>query len=141
MELNEGKKIAGIVPPTPTGDISHWWYRWEVNEDIANLINHAFLEPMQEYQALDYLPRIDKNSEILKLDDYSVYSALSMLNPRKALGPDEVSNSQIGCLKNMPSFLQNPSAISWIARSTNKSFHIMEIISRMYSQEYMKNIM
>ena len=82
--------------------------------DITDLINTALLEPMQGYQRLDSLPPIDENSEVLKLDEYSVYSALLTLNPRKASGPDEVPN---WLLKEYFDFLAKP-----ICNILNNSF-------------------
>ena len=83
-----------MVPATPTGpaDIRSQLHINDVdgksNIDIIELINTALLEPMQGYQPLDSLPPIDENSEVLKLDEYSVYSSLLTLNPRKVSRPD-----------------------------------------------------
>ena len=83
-----------MVPAAQTGDIRSQLHISGIdrmsNKDISDLINTALLEPMQTYQPLDCLPPIDENFEVLKLDAYSVYSALLTLNPRKASGPDEV---------------------------------------------------
>ena len=106
---NEVKKISGMVPAAPTGNIRSQLHISGIdgmsNKDITDLINTALLEPMQIYQPLDCLPPIDENSEVLKLDAYSVYSALLTLNPRKASGPDEVPN---WLLKDYADFLANP---------------------------------
>ena len=106
---NEVKKISGMVPAATTGNIRSQLHISGIdgmsNKDITDLINTALLEPMQIYQPLDCLPPIDENSEVLKLDAYSVYSALLTLNPRKASGPDEVPN---WLLKDYADFLANP---------------------------------
>ncbi len=47
---------------------------------------------MQEDQPLGCPDAIDVNSEVIKLDVSSVYTSLRTLNPRKALGPDEIPN-------------------------------------------------
>ena len=98
-----------MVPAAPTGNIRSQLHISGIdgmsNKDITDLINTALLEPMQIYQPLDCLPPIDENSEVLKLDAYSVYSALLTLNPRKASGPDEVPN---WLLKDYADFLANP---------------------------------
>ena len=75
------------------------------NKDSADLINSAFLEPMQEYQPLYRLPAVDSDSEVPTLDVSLVQSALSRLNPRKACGPDGVPNC---ILKDFAEFLANP---------------------------------
>ena len=94
-----------MVPATPTrpediNDIDGKSYI-----DITELINTALLEPMQAYQSLESLPPIDENSKVRRLDDYSVYSALLTLSPRKASGPDEVPN---WLLKGYSHFLAKP---------------------------------
>ena len=79
----------------------------DIHVDITELINTALLEPMQACQLyLIYsLPPIDENSVVLKLHEYSVYSDLLRLNPRKASGPDEVPNC---LLKEYSDFLAKP---------------------------------
>ena len=98
-----------MIPATPTEGIRAQLHvdglDGKSNKDIANLINTALLEPMQEYQSLDSLPPVDNDSEVLTLDESSVYSALVRLNPRKASGPDGVPN---WLLKDYAEFLANP---------------------------------
>ena len=60
--------------------------------EIANFINTAFLDPMEIYQPLASLPPYDPNDSVLQLDEPDVYKVLASLNPRKASGPDGVSN-------------------------------------------------
>ena len=106
---NEIKKLSGMIPAMPTEGIRAQLHvdglDGKSNKDIANLINTALLEPMQEYQSLDSLPPVDNDSEVLTLDESSDYSALVRLNPRKASGPDGVPN---WLLKDYAEFLANP---------------------------------
>ena len=60
--------------------------------EIANFINTAFLDPMKIYQPLASLPPYDPNDSVLQLDELDVYKVLASLHPRKASGPDGVSN-------------------------------------------------
>ena len=60
--------------------------------EIANFINTAFLDPMKIYQPLASLSPYDPNDSVLQLDELDVYKVLASLNPRKASGPDGVSN-------------------------------------------------
>ena len=60
--------------------------------EIANFINTAFLDPLNIYQPLASLPPYDPNDSVLQLDELDVYKVLASLNPRKASGPDGVSN-------------------------------------------------
>ena len=61
-------------------------------KEIADLINTALLEPIQEYCPLEALPTFDPDSEIVNVSVSNVSSALLALNPRKASGPDGVPN-------------------------------------------------
>ena len=60
--------------------------------DIANFINTASLDPMKIYKPLASLPPYDPNDSVLQLGELDVYKVLASLNPRKASGPDGVSN-------------------------------------------------
>ena len=110
---NEIKKLSGMIPATPTEDIHAQLHvdglDGKSNKDIANLINTALLEPMQEYQSLDSLPPVDNDSEVLTLDESSVHSALVRLNPRKALVQ---TACRTGSLKIMQSFSRTQSVLS-----------------------------
>ncbi len=64
--------------------------------DIANRINSAFVEPMQEYQPLQDNPFTDTiigpDYEFTNITEFSTYNILKKLNTRKASGPDGISN-------------------------------------------------
>ena len=62
------------------------------NQDIANVINSAFLEPMQDYTPLSCLPPLADDSELQTVSPSEVCKALLELNPRKAGGPDGINN-------------------------------------------------
>jgi hypothetical protein len=98
-----------MISATPTEDIRAQLHvdglDGKSNKDIADLINTALLDLMQEYQSLDSLPPVDNDSEVLTLDESSVYSALVRLNPRKASGPEGAPN---WLLKDYAEFLVNP---------------------------------
>ena len=61
-------------------------------QDIANLINSAFLEPMKSFQRLESVPSNSEDLSPLTLPEPAVLSALKKLNPLKAAGPDGVTN-------------------------------------------------
>ena len=99
---HELKKISGMQPGTDPGSVySQLKFDHvadEANlEEIANQINEAFLKPMQNYQPLSYNPFINNDQfspdlETFELTEYSTYNLLRKLNPRKACGPDGISN-------------------------------------------------
>ena len=90
------KMIAGLAPNNGGDDISSQLHLDGIadssNQDIANLINTALLEPMQAYSLLAYLPTARVNSEILTVNSAEVCNALLSLNPRKTGGPDGINN-------------------------------------------------
>ena len=62
--------------------------------ELANVINQAFLEPMEEYwlpQALPKLTIYDKSS-IPEVTETCIQSLLEKLNPSKACGPGKIPN-------------------------------------------------
>ena len=63
-------------------------------QEQANIINTAFLAPLDEYrllESLDHLPL--ENSQIfLEVTEERVQQALAKLNPNKASGPDNLPN-------------------------------------------------
>ena len=78
--------IAGMTLATGGEDIrSHL-------QDIANMINSALLQPMQDYTRLLCLPPLVDDSELLIVSPSEVCNALLGLNPRKAGGPDGINN-------------------------------------------------
>ena len=64
-------------------------------EELANVINQAFLEPLEEYrvtQPLTKLPVDEDSPELLEVSELRVMKLLASLNPSKACGPDEIPN-------------------------------------------------
>ena len=84
----EVKNIAGMTPSTGCEEIRSHIHIDGIEEkstkDIADLINDALLDPMQEYQPLENLLSYDSDSEVPTLPVPSVHTALLKLNPRKA---------------------------------------------------------
>ena len=63
--------------------------------DLANAINDAFLEPLQEYrlhQPLTRLPTDEISSKFPDTSELRIHKLLSKLNPSKASGPDDIPN-------------------------------------------------
>lgn len=81
---NDVKKIAGMTPATGSDDLRSQLHLDQIDDldlqGIANLINYAFLEPMQDYQPLDSLPPYDGEFVAPVLSETDVYSALRKLN-------------------------------------------------------------
>lgn len=98
-----------MIPATPTANMRLQLHidglDGKSNKDIADLINTALLEPMQEYQPLHRLPTGNSDSEDPTLDVSLVQSALIRLKPPKACCPDGVPNS---LLKDYAELLANP---------------------------------
>ena len=88
--------IARMTPATGKENICSHLHLDEIvahtNQDIANMINSALLEPMQDYTLLSCLPPLADNSELLVVSPSEVFNALLQLNPRKAGGPDGINN-------------------------------------------------
>ena len=102
--------IAGMTPATGGEDIrSHILHLDGIaahsNRDIANMINSALLEPMQDYTPLSCLPPLADDSEFLIVSPSEVCDALLGLNPRKAGGPDGINN---WLLRDYVDFLTSP---------------------------------
>ena len=70
-------------------------YENKSQEEIANAINSAFLEPLQGYTQIDAqstcLP-VNEDSEFLVVSSQRVHNCLSQLNIHKAPGPDSLPN-------------------------------------------------
>ena len=85
-----------MTPATGSDDLCSQLHLDQIDvldlQGIANLINNALLEPMQEYQPLDSLLPHDEKFVAPVLFQTDVYSVLQKLNPRKASGHDGVSN-------------------------------------------------
>ena len=75
------------------------------NQDIANMINSALLEPMQDYTPLSCLPPLADDSELLIVSPSEVCNALLGLIPRKAGGPHGINN---WLLRDYADFLTSP---------------------------------
>ena len=63
--------------------------------EVANHINCALLEPLEEYRLTEKIPRLpleDQYPKYLVVTEYDVYKKLSHLNTAKAGGPDGVPN-------------------------------------------------
>ncbi|XP_068752751.1 uncharacterized protein [Montipora capricornis] len=64
-------------------------------EELANVINQAFLEPLEEYRLTQWLTKhpVDEDSpELLEVSELRVMKLLASLNPSKACGPDDIPN-------------------------------------------------
>ena len=62
-------------------------------EDLANIINQTFLEPMKAFDPLPSSPNnqsIERNRETFCVSEFSVFKKLASLNPTKASGPDGI---------------------------------------------------
>ena len=59
--------------------------------EIANMINVAFLEPMQTYQSIDPPPPFESIPDLSQISVEAVSSILKKL-PHKAPGPDGIPN-------------------------------------------------
>jgi len=63
--------------------------------ELANSINKAFLEPLEEYRLFRPITRLalEKNlPEFLEVSEKRVLKILSKLNPFKSCGPDRIPN-------------------------------------------------
>ena len=63
--------------------------------EIADLINHALVEPLEEYRLSNEIPKLplkDQSPKHLVVAEYDVYKKLFHLNAAKAGGPDGISN-------------------------------------------------
>ena len=77
-------------------------------KELADLINWAFLEPLEEYRLdlpLSKLPVEEEDSLFLEVSEASMQSLLANLNPSKASGPDSIPN---WLLKEYADFLCHP---------------------------------
>ena len=94
--------IAGMTPATGGEDIRSHLHLDGIaahsNQDIANMINSALLEPMQDYTPLSCLPPLVDDPELLIVSPSEVCNALLGLNPRKAGGPDGINNWLFGTM-------------------------------------------
>ena len=86
------KRVSGARNSSPCSLLSHL----DVDEleslplsEVADYINHALLEPLEEYQLTEDIPKLP---EFLVVTEEDVYTRLSRLNPAKAGGPDGIPN-------------------------------------------------
>ena len=66
--------------------------------DIANLINFAFLEPMNSFNPLTTSSPFHINNYFLQLDVLEVFHLLKELNPGKASGPVDILYGYFTCV-------------------------------------------
>jgi hypothetical protein len=81
-------------------DLSH--------QELANTINEAFLEPLEEYrlpQPLTKLPIEETTPKLPEISELRIEKLLAALNPSKACGPDKIPN---WLLKEYASLLASP---------------------------------
>ena len=101
----EIKKISGISEQvTDSGDVLSMLHNLEIDSDnlasqdpspyqLANLINKTFLEPMQSFNPLPPTHLQQSNEKTLPefcVTENQLFKSLSLLNPRKATGPDGI---------------------------------------------------
>ena len=105
----EVKRLAG-VQSSPGNVISQIQVEGVENiseKELADLINWAFLEPLEEYRLdlpLSKLP-VEEDSLFLEVSEARMQSLLANLNPSKASGPDSIPN---WLLKEYADFLCRP---------------------------------
>ena len=95
----EVKRLSGARPSSSCSLLSHL----DVDKleslplrEVAGHINHALLEPLEEYRLTEDIPKLpleeDQPPEFLVVTEQDVYTRLSRLNPAKAGGPDGIPN-------------------------------------------------
>ena len=64
------------------------------NQELANTINQAFLELLEEYRLEQPLTKFPTaiDSKLCDVSELRVMKLLATLNPSKACGPDEIPN-------------------------------------------------
>ncbi|PFX13909.1 hypothetical protein AWC38_SpisGene21974 [Stylophora pistillata] len=93
---NSVKRIAGMTPATDTDTVTSC-LQIEGTEglseyNIANMINATFVEPLESFWRLEFVPTPEAETTLFTIPESAVFSALLKLNPRKAAGPDEIPN-------------------------------------------------
>ena len=95
----EVKRLSGARNSSPCSLLSHL----DVDEleslplsEVADYINHAQLESLDEYRLTEDIPKLplekDQLPEFLVVTEENVYTRLSHLNPAKAGGPNGIPN-------------------------------------------------
>ena len=97
MWWKEVKRLCGAKPSADnvTSHIHIEGIKDMSYEELANVINQAFLEPLDEYrltQPLTKLPVDEDSPELLEVSELRVMKLLASLNPSKAYGPDNIPN-------------------------------------------------
>ena len=65
------------------------------NQELANIINQTFLEPLEEYrleQPLTKFPVPTDSPKLHEVSELRIMKLMATLNPSKACGPDEIPN-------------------------------------------------
>ena len=92
--------------------------------ELADAINKAFLDPLEEYrlpQPLNRLPVEEESAVYPKVSELQVQVALAKINPSKSCGPDEIPN---WLLKDYAMLLAYP-----VSKIINSSFKEMKLPS------------
>ena len=93
---NEVKQLSGSL--LRSGDLRNCINVPELNdlppEDLANSLNTALLEPLEEYRLDDSLVPLplEDASEFLEVPEHQVYKLLCKLDSTKPCGPDGIPN-------------------------------------------------
>ena len=95
------------------------------NQELANIINKAFPEPLEEYrleQPLTKFPVPTDSPKLHEISELTIMKLLATLNPSKACSPDEIPNC-CGFLKGMLS--------CWLSQSLKSStLRLKDSVSR-----------
>ncbi len=90
----EVKRLCGL--PSGTGNnntFSNLGQDTQNPDALANMINNAFLDPMQNYPPLDeHILSILENDAPLVVSEEDVWTCLHRIKPGKASGPDNLPN-------------------------------------------------
>ena len=90
------KRIAGMTPASVSDTfISSLQVEGTdglSQQNIANMINATFVEPLESFQRLESVPTPEEESTPLIIPESAILSALEKLNPCKVAGPDEIPN-------------------------------------------------
>ena len=95
--MEEVKRLCGFNS-NPGNISSHIHIKGIENlsdQDLANAINEAILEPLEEYHLPQLLTKlcIDKDSpELPELSETRIFQLLAALNLSKAFGPEKIPN-------------------------------------------------
>ena len=83
---NSVKRIAGMFPPSVSDTVISSLQVEGTDglseQNIANMINAAFVEPLESFQRLESVPTPEEESTPLIIPESAILSALEKLNPR-----------------------------------------------------------